>query len=108
MRLLLHALLFTGTLGALYLVMSRRGPLSPISFAAAGAVAHLVIGMLLAAPVLAGQLGRSWTTAFWTPVLALGFFVTGAVLAAAWLGAVRGTEWFLRSRRAAPPPPRKP
>ena len=98
MRLLLHALLFSGLLGALHLAMARRGTVPPIPFCAAGALAHVLLGLLLLAPALAGQIGRAWTTAFWAPAFGLGLFVTGAVLAGAWLATVRGLEWAIRTR----------
>lgn len=100
MAFLLHAFLVTLCLGALHIVMSSRGPLSPVRFCAAAAAAHVVIGLAVALPALVGQAGRSWTTAWWPPLYALGLFASGIVLGAAWLGLVHLLKRALR--RPAP------
>lgn len=96
MALLLHALLFALCLGALHLAMSQRGPLSPVSFCAAAAASHVVVGLAVALPAMSGQAGRAWTTAWWLPAYALGLFASGVALGAAWLGVVHGLKRVLR------------
>jgi hypothetical protein len=103
MPLLLHAFLMASSLAALHVGLSWKAPLSPVRFCAAAAAAHVVVGLAVWLPTLARQAGRSWTTAWWTPLLVVGLFATGAVLAAAWLGAVRVAEAIPpRFRSAAP------
>ena len=98
MRLLPFTLLALGSLAILHLVMSRRGPSHPIAFCAAGAAAHVVIGLGLFGPMLAAQNVRSLTTLAWWPVMALGFFCAGAIASVAWLAAFRGLDWYLQAR----------
>jgi hypothetical protein len=97
---LLHALLFVAALGILHLGLSWRRPLPFVRFCAAAAGAHVVIGLGVWLPLLARQVLRSWTTAAWAPLLALGLFATGGVLGAAWIATVRGLERLVR--RGAP------
>lgn len=97
MRLLLHVLLVAVAFGALHLVLGRRR--SPgLELVAAGAAAHVLIGMVLLGPALAGQIGRSMTALAWIPLFALGLFVAGAVLASGWLLAVTGASRWLGRR----------
>lgn len=100
MAFLLHVLLTALAIGALHVGLSWGRPLPILRFCAAVSAAHVAIGLAVWLPVLARQAGRSWTTAWWAPVFALGLFATGALLAAAWLGAVRGLELLIRRRLA--------
>ena len=100
MPLLLHAFLLASSLAALHVGLSWKGPLPLIRFCAAAAGANVVVGLLVWLPALARQAGRSWTTGWWTPLLVVGLFATGAVLGAAWLGTVRGIELLIRRRLA--------
>lgn len=97
MRLLLHVLLVAVAFGGLHLALGRRRA-PGLEFVAAGAAAHVVIGMALLGPALAGQVGRSLTALAWIPLFALGFFVVGTVLACAWLLVVAGASRWLARR----------
>lgn len=97
MRLLLHVLLVAVAFGALHVTLGRRRP-PGLEFVAAGAAAHVVIGLALLAPALAGQVGRSPWTIAWIPLFGLGLFVVGVVLATAWLLAVTGVSHWLSRR----------
>jgi hypothetical protein len=96
--LLLHLLLTAGALGVLHLVMGRKGPVPWVPFVAAGAVAHVVVGLAVMGRALLAQAARSAPSALWIPAMALGLFVTGAVLAAGWLAAVLALERALGRR----------
>ncbi len=106
MAFLLFALLGLVALGVLHLVMLRGQPGRIVPFCAAGAVAHLVIGLAMAGPGLVAQNARSLATLPWWPVLALGFFCVGAIVSLAWVGVVRGLAWLASSRAQGPPPTR--
>lgn len=92
MAWLAHVLLLTLGLGALHLLVLRRRPRPLAAFVLMGGCWHVMVGLAVHGRMLFAQGARAVTALAWLPGFALAFFVTGAVLALAWIGAVAGLK----------------
>ena len=96
----LYLLLLAGGLAGLHALLARRRPFPLAGFVLAGAAWHLILGMVLLGPALAGQVERGLLAILWFPALGLGLSATGAVFALAWLGLVHGLSALARRWKA--------
>jgi len=109
-QVLLYLLALVFTLGGLHVGLGlRRKTVPTVEFTALGAGASVLLGWLVLGPTLWSQFRQSpWVGLAWTVLLGLGFFAVGAVLAVAWLGAVRGLPLVRRWLRRPPVPQPRP